>query len=140
MGYCASGCLDSGANNSFANCAFNKNRVGFYIYHTNFAGSGAGNVVNSCFNHNDTYSIRIDDCTSGYAFSGCQIFGNVFHRRSANIVISSTIIGSAIIRTDNSAANSCRLVACFFQTDKNSILSGNNSVYTIIDCVEIPTA
>jgi hypothetical protein len=112
--------------------------VGFYVYHSNFAGSGAGTVINSCFNHNDTYSIRIDDCASGYAFSGCQIFGNVLQRRSANIIISSTIIGSAQIKAENSAANSCKLVGCFFQTDKSAILAYNNGVYSVVDCVEIP--
>ena len=140
MGYCASGCIDSGANNLFANCAFNNNRAGFYVYHSNFANAGAGTVINSCFNHNVSYALRIDDCSSGYSFSGCQMFyGTIFHRKnSSGIIISSTILGSLKLEAINSSADSCQFVGCFFQTDKNAILEKNNSVYKVVDCVEVP--
>ena len=146
MGYCSIGGIDSGAYNVFANCAFNKNRYGFYVYHTNFANAGAGMAINCCFNHNDSQGssrpsnyqgIQIDNCQSGYIFSGCQLFGNLKQTNSTGVVISSTIFGSSVT-TISGTAESNVMNGCFFQTDKTAILAGNNGVYKVVDCIEIP--
>ena len=145
-GYCSIGVLESGAGNLFANCAFNKNRYGFYVYHTNFPNAGAGMVINSCFNHNDSQGssrptnyngLQIDNCSSGYIFSGCQLFGNLKQSNSSGVVISSTILGSAKTNISGNAG-SCIMSSCFFQTAKADILAGNNNVYTTVNCIQVP--
>lgn len=73
------GCINNGGNNVFVGCGFNSNVTGFLI--DNSVGqsnnNSHGSAVGCTFNHsgkNHGIGIQILGATSGYVFSGCQMF------------------------------------------------------------------
>lgn len=73
------GCINNGGNNVFVNCGFNSNTEGYLIDNSrgqsnnNSHGSAIGCTFNHS-DHNNGVGIRVLGATSGYIFSGCQMF------------------------------------------------------------------
>jgi hypothetical protein len=73
------GCVNNGGNNVFTGCGFNSNVTGFLIDNSNGQSNNNshGSAVGCTFNHSDGnkgIGIQILGATSGYVFSGGQMF------------------------------------------------------------------
>jgi hypothetical protein len=73
------GCINNGGNNVFTNCGFNSNTTGFLIdnSHGQSNNNSHGSAVGCTFNHSDHnqgIGIQVLGATSGYVFSGGQMF------------------------------------------------------------------
>lgn len=103
-GDCRIGCVNNGGNNVFTNCDFSGNRE-IALLMDNSQGQSPNNTHGSCvgcvFNHtahsgtaNSGVGIEITNCSSGFIFSGCQVFYSKINLTdSSGIVISSTNFG-----------------------------------------------
>ena len=93
------GCVNNGGNNVFVNCGFNGNRTGFLIDNSlgQSPNNSHGSVIGSTINHsgkNEGIGIHILGATSGYVFSGCQLFfSKIVIENSTGIQINSTNFG-----------------------------------------------
>lgn len=73
------GCINNGGNNVFVNCGFNSNTTGFLIDNSRGQSNNNshGSAVGCTFNHsnkNKGIGIQVLGATSGYVFSGGQMF------------------------------------------------------------------
>jgi hypothetical protein len=73
------GCINNGGNNVFVNCGFTGNKTGFMIDNSEgqSPNNSHGSMVGCTINHsgsNEGIGLHILGATSGYVFSGCQIF------------------------------------------------------------------
>ena len=73
------GCINNGGNNVFVNCGFNSNITGFLIDNSRGQSNNNshGSAIGCTFNHSDKnkgIGIQILGATSGYVFTGCQVF------------------------------------------------------------------
>ena len=95
------GCINNGGNNTFVNCGFDSNKVGFLI--DNLLGQSKnnshGSVVGCSFNHTDSNNgigIKIINAQYGYMFTGCQMwYSEIFVQNSTNIVFSNFNFGGS---------------------------------------------
>ncbi|MBQ1933498.1 MAG: exo-alpha-sialidase, partial [Clostridia bacterium] len=137
-GYNNIGCVNSGGNNSFVNCWFNKNNTGFYLLCTNKPNHGHGGATGCSFNHNRENAIIIENNQIGFSFTGCQIFDSKIKQTdSYGTLFSGCILGSVTLNASG-AAGANLLAGCFFQTDRNDVLAGNDGTFTVTDCIDVP--
>lgn len=110
---CYYGVINNGGNNSFANCNFSANLVGFYINGVDgkcvmsdgttntLRNGGHGNAVGCIIDHsgsNSGVAVYIRSLDSGWLFSGCQIFYGKIYLRGATYTLFTTInFGSSIV-------------------------------------------
>lgn len=93
------GCINNGGNNVFVNCGFNSNVTGFLIdnSHGQSSNNSHGSAVGCTFNHsnkNKGIGIQILGATSGYVFSGGQMFfSKIVLENSVGITFSSMNYG-----------------------------------------------
>ena len=95
------GCVNNGGNNTFVNCGFDSNKVGFLI--DNSAGQSRnnshGSVVGCSFNHTDSNNgigIKVLGAQYGYIFTGCQMwYSEILVENSTNIVFSNFNFGGS---------------------------------------------
>jgi hypothetical protein len=96
------GCINNGGNNVFVNCGFTGNKTGFLIDNSEgqSPNNSHGSVIGSTINHsgkNEGIGIHILGATSGYVFSGCQLFfSKIVIENSHGIQINSTNFGKNI--------------------------------------------
>lgn len=93
------GCVNNGGNNVFVNCGFSGNKTGFLIDNSegqspnNSHGTMVGCTINHS-GHNEGIGLHILGATSGYVFSGCQIFfSKVVIENSTAIQLDNTNFG-----------------------------------------------
>ena len=106
-GGCYYGCINNGGNNTFVNCGFSLNKVGFVIGSSDgksiepsstqhvLSNLAHGSVVGCVFNHIDSDSttlgkgdaIRIIGSTAGFVFDGCQFFYSKINIQDANAIM-----------------------------------------------------
>ena len=98
-GECYYGCINNGGNNTFVNCDFSSNGVGFLMDNTDdkSPNNSHGSAVCCVFNHtnsNKGVGIKILNCANGYVFTGCQIFySQIVIENSNGIIVSDTNFG-----------------------------------------------
>ena len=109
---CRYGCVNNGGNNTFSNCGFNSNQIGFYMngndgkcirYNgTTIDGRnmGHGVMANCILDHNGKdnsdvgYAIVVMAISPGYQFSNLSIhYGKMYFANSNNISFSNGKIG-----------------------------------------------
>ena len=99
---CLYGCINNGGNNVFVNCGFNGNKTGFLIDNSQGQSNNNshGSAVGCTFNHTDGnggVGIKILGATSGYSFTGCQLFfSHIVLENSYNIVFSGLNTGRQV--------------------------------------------
>lgn len=76
---CLYGCINNGGNNMFVNCGFSSNVTGFMMDNSQGQSNNNshGSAIGCTFNHSDSnrgIGILSLGATSGYVFSGCQVF------------------------------------------------------------------
>lgn len=104
---CYYGVINNGGNNMFVNCGFNSNQVGFYIDNSSnqSPNNSHGSAVGCTFNHsgsNAGTAVKLDGVSSGYVFSGCQIFyGGLDIKNSIGVNFSACNFGSSVPITIN---------------------------------------
>lgn len=95
------GCINNGGNNTFVNCGFDSNKVGFLIDNllSQSRNNSHGSVVGCSFNHTDSNNgigIKIINAQYGYMFTGCQMwYSEIFVQNSTNIVFSNFNFGGS---------------------------------------------
>ena len=93
------GCINNGGNNVFVGCGFTGNVTGFLIDNSEgqSPNNSHGSVVGCTINHsgsNKGIGIHILGATSGFVFSGCQLFfSKIVIENSTGIQINSTNFG-----------------------------------------------
>lgn len=93
------GCVNNGGNNTFVNCGFDSNKVGFLIDNSlgQSRNNSHGSVVGCSFNHTDSnkgIGIKIINAQYGYIFTGCQMwYSEILVQNSTNIVFSNFNFG-----------------------------------------------
>ena len=93
------GCVNNGGNNTFMNCGFDSNTVGFLIDNSKgqSKNNSHGSVLGCSFNHTDSnkgVGIKLLGARYGYIFSGCQMwYSEILVEDSTNIVFSSFNFG-----------------------------------------------
>ena len=104
---CWYGAINDGGNNSFCNCGFSGNHVGYFMDNSGggLANNSHSQVIGCIFNHIDSdpvthgkgWAIYVDGATSGLQFVGGQIFyGGVYVKNSKGVAISGFNIGKQI--------------------------------------------
>lgn len=100
------GCINNGGNNTFVNCDFSNNQVGFFINGEDNPDSPDGSSPNSAhgtctgclFNHtadNTGVGIKVIGTENGFLFAACQIFfSQIYIGNSSGVVISGCELGS----------------------------------------------
>ena len=98
------GCVNNGGNNTFVNCGFNSNTVGFLIDNSQkqSRNNSHGSVVGCTFNHSDSnkgIGIKVLGATYGYVFNACQLWASeIFVENSNNILFSNFNLGGVNIK------------------------------------------
>ena len=93
------GCVNNGGNNIFVNCGFSGNKTGFLIDNSEgqSPNNSHGSMIGCTINHsgkNEGIGLHILGATSGYVFTGCQIFfSKVVIENSTAIQINDTNFG-----------------------------------------------
>ena len=93
------GCINNGGNNTFVNCGFNSNKVGFLIDNAQrqSKNNSHGSVIGCTFNHTDSnkgIGIKLLNAQYGYVFTGCQMwYSEIFVENSTNITFSNFNFG-----------------------------------------------
>ena len=87
--HCHYGVINNGGNNSFANCNFSKNIVGFLIdnEYDQSPNNSHGSVVNCIFDHSDGNTgigIKLLGVSYGETFSNCQLFYSQIYIKDCN--------------------------------------------------------
>ena len=124
------GCVNNGGNNTFVNCGFNSNTVGFLIDNKDgqSRNNSHGSVVGCTFNHSDSnkgIGIKVLGATYGYVFNACQLWASeVLVERSNNILFSNFNFGGGV----NVKVSGGQLVlfsSCMFFEDPNLDVTEN---------------
>ena len=98
------GCVNNGGNNTFVNCGFDSNTVGFLIDNSEkqSRNNSHGSVVGCTFNHSDSnkgIGIKVLGATYGYVFNACQLWASeVLVENSNNILFSNFGFGDVNIK------------------------------------------
>ena len=93
------GCINNGGNNTFVNCGFDSNKVGFLIDNSQgqSRNNSHGSVVGCSFNHTDSnrgVGIKLIGAQYGYIFTGCQMwYSEIVVENSTNILFSNFNFG-----------------------------------------------
>ena len=93
------GCVNNGGNNTFMNCGFDSNTVGFLIDNSRgqSRNNSHGSVLGCSFNHTDSnkgVGIKVLGAQYGYIFTGCQMwYSEILVENSTNIVFSNFNFG-----------------------------------------------
>jgi len=113
---CRYGVINNGGNNTFANCGFSSNEIGFYTngdenkavkYNGTTAtvkNGGHGTLSCCVINHsgrgsnlNHGYAIFYKTIDSGFVFDGMQIFyGKIYFRGGSHVMITNTNFGNSV--------------------------------------------
>ena len=94
------GCVNNGGNNTFVNCGFDSNTVGFLIDNSKgqSRNNSHGSVLGCSFNHTDGnkgVGIKVLGAQYGYIFTGCQMwYSEILVENSTNILFSNFNFGA----------------------------------------------
>lgn len=132
------GCINNGGNNTFVNCGFDGNTLGFLI--DNSQGQSPNNAHGSCvactFNHtnfNKGVGIRILGAKPGYVFSDCQLFfSDVEIENSKGIQMNNFNFGKAV-KFRISGETTMAVTGSVFSTAPEFFLEGDPK-FTVRDC------
>lgn len=131
---CYYGCINNGGNNVYTNCDFSRCTMAFYMDDST-PNNSHGSAVGCLFNHsgNDTgIGIKIDSCTHGFVFSGCQIFlSQIQIEASDGITFDSCNCGSTNCDITISGGGTIMFDNCIYQAQPTITISNNNNVHFI---------
>ena len=129
------GCVNNGGNNTFVNCGFNSNTVGFLIDNSEkqSRNNSHGSVVGCTFNHSDSnkgIGIKVLGATYGYVFNACQLWASeVLVENSNNILFSNFNFGGVNIKV--SGGQLVMFSSCVFFEEPNLDVTEN---VKIVNC------
>ena len=132
------GCVNNGGNNVFVNCGFSGNKTGFLIDNSDgqSPNNSHGTMVGCTINHsgkNEGIGLHILGATSGYVFTGCQIFfSKIVIENSTAIQINSTNFGKNAEISIKGGGMTLINGAIF--TTRPKITVENNPLVRFVDC------
>lgn len=141
---CYYGCINNGGNNTFVNCDFSGNTIGFLMDNglQQSPNNSHGTCVGCVFNHsgnNTGIGIKILNCDNGYIFTGCQIFfSQIYIEDSDGIVISDSNFG--VTNCDITIKNgSTTIFSTNLHQGSPTITITNNNKVHFINCYDRTT-